>query len=179
MRRRPCPAAATGFFLPPAAALDEARRSRWSREHAASRAGPDRDRAIRALLDITIVTVALPTILRELGFQQAELQWLVTSYALAFGGFLLLAGRAADLFGRRRLFVLGILVFGGASLAAGLSLNKLMPVGRAGPGPGRRHRLAGRARALDDDPPRGRNRTLGMFGRSPGPVAPAVCCWEG
>ena len=58
------------------------------------------------VLDITIVTVALPTIQRELGFPQAELQWLVTSYALAFGGFLLLAGRAADLFGRRRPFVL-------------------------------------------------------------------------
>ncbi len=55
------------------------------------------------VLDITIVTVALPMIQRELGFQQAELQWLVASYALAFGGFLLLAGGAADLFGRRRL----------------------------------------------------------------------------
>ena len=63
------------------------------------------------VLDITIVTIALPTIQRELGFEQAELQWLITGYAVTFGGFLLLAGRAADLFGRRRVFVGGILLF--------------------------------------------------------------------
>jgi MFS family permease len=87
------------------------------------------------VLDITIVTIALPTIQRELGFEQAELQWLVTGYALTFGGFLLLAGRAADLFGRRRMFVGGILLFGAASLAAGLAANELMlVVARAGQG---------------------------------------------
>jgi MFS family permease len=87
------------------------------------------------VLDITIVTVALPTIQRELGFQQAELQWLITGYALTFGGYLLVAGRAADLSGRRRLFVLGVLLFGAASLAAGLSVNKVMlVVARAGQG---------------------------------------------
>ncbi len=59
------------------------------------------------VLDITIVTIALPTIQRQLGFKQAELQWLVTSYALAFESFLLLGGRAADLFGRRRMFIGG------------------------------------------------------------------------
>ncbi len=78
------------------------------------------------VLDITIVTIALPTIQRELGFEEAELQWLVTAYALTFGGFLLLAGRAADLFGRRRMFVVGILAFGAASLTAGLAVNELM-----------------------------------------------------
>ena len=87
------------------------------------------------VLDITIVTIALPTIQRELGFEPAELQWLVTGYALTFGGFLLLAGRAADLFGRRRMFVAGILLFGVASLAAGLAVNEPMLVAaRAGQG---------------------------------------------
>lgn len=87
------------------------------------------------VLDITIVTVALPTIQRELGFEQRDLQWLVTGYALTFAGFLLLAGRAADLFGRRRMFVAGSLLFGAASLAAGLAVNELMlVVARAGQG---------------------------------------------
>ena len=80
------------------------------------------------VLDITIVTVALPTTQRELGVEQVELQWLVTAYALTFGGFLLLAGRVADLFGRRRMFVVGVLLFGAASLAAGLAVNELMLV---------------------------------------------------
>jgi EmrB/QacA subfamily drug resistance transporter len=119
------------------------------------------------VLDITIVTIALPTIQRELGFEQAELQWLVTGYALTFGGFLLLAGRAADLFGRRRMFVGGILLFGAASLAAGLAANELMlVVARAGQG------LAGAfvspaALALLTTTfreGRERNRALGMFG---------------
>ncbi|MDQ3866386.1 MAG: MFS transporter [Actinomycetota bacterium] len=119
------------------------------------------------VLDITIVTVALPTIQRELGFQQAELQWLVTGYALTFGGFLLLAGRAADLFGRRRMFVVGILLFGTASLGAGLAVNELMlAAARAGQG------LAGAfvspaALALLTTTfreGRERNRALGVFG---------------
>ena len=89
------------------------------------------------VLDITIVTVALPTIQRDLGLQQGQLQWLVTGYALTFGGFLLLAGRAADVFGRLRMFVAGILLFGAASLAAGLAVNELMLVAaRAGQGLG-------------------------------------------
>lgn len=75
------------------------------------------------LLDLTIVNVALPTVQDELGLQAGALQWLVTAYALTFGGFLLLAGRAADVFGRLRLFVAGILLFGVASLAAGLAVD--------------------------------------------------------
>ena len=119
------------------------------------------------VLDITIVTVALPTIQRELGFRQAELQWLLTAYALTFGGFLLLAGRAADLFGRRRMFVSGVLLFGAASLAAGLAAGKLMlVVARAGQG------LAGAVVSpaalalLTTTFPEGRdrNRALGVFG---------------
>ena len=81
------------------------------------------------------MTIALPTIQRELGFEQAELQWLATGYALTFGGFLLLAGRAADLFGCRRMFVGGVLLFCAASLAPGLAVNEVMLMAaRAGQG---------------------------------------------
>lgn len=76
------------------------------------------------VLDATIVNVALPAIQKALQFQSdAELQWIVTAYALAFGGFLLLGGRLADLFGRRRLFLAGVIVFALASLAAGFAQN--------------------------------------------------------
>jgi EmrB/QacA subfamily drug resistance transporter len=81
------------------------------------------------ILDATIVNVALPAIQKALGFANAsQLQWVVTAYALAFGGFLLLGGRLADLFGRRRIFMAGVSVFALASLAAGLSQNPGMLV---------------------------------------------------
>jgi EmrB/QacA subfamily drug resistance transporter len=73
------------------------------------------------VLDIAIVNVALPSIQTDLGFSQANLQWVVSAYALLFGGFLLLGGRVADLIGRRRVFVAGLIVFTGASLLSGLS----------------------------------------------------------
>ncbi|HEX5400921.1 MAG TPA: MFS transporter [Pseudonocardiaceae bacterium] len=73
------------------------------------------------ILDITIVNIALPTIKTSLGFNQADLQWVVDAYLLTFGGFLLLGGRAADLFGRRRVFMTGLALFGIASLACGLA----------------------------------------------------------
>jgi len=63
------------------------------------------------VLDIAIVNVALPSIQTDLGFSQANLQWVVSAYALLFGGFLLLGGRIADLVGRRRVFVVGLVVF--------------------------------------------------------------------
>src|SRR6266576_2613506 len=76
------------------------------------------------ILDATIVNVALPAIQKALGFTNAsQLQWVVTAYALAFGGFLLLGGRLADLFGRRRVFMAGVGFFALASLAAGFSQN--------------------------------------------------------
>ena len=77
-------------------------------------------------LDFSIVNVALPTIQRELGFVPADLQWVVTGYALTFGSLLLLGGRAGDLLGRRRLLMLGLLLFGLASLTCGLALSPLM-----------------------------------------------------
>jgi EmrB/QacA subfamily drug resistance transporter len=73
------------------------------------------------VLDFSIVNVALPSLERELHFTASTVQWVVTSYAIAFGGLLILGGRAADLFGRRRMFVAGLLVFSAASLAGGLA----------------------------------------------------------
>ncbi|MFI9560401.1 MFS transporter [Nonomuraea endophytica] len=73
------------------------------------------------VLDDTVVNVALPAIRGELGFSAAGLAWVVNAYFLAFGGFLLLSGRAADLLGRRRAFLIGVTVFGVASLACGLA----------------------------------------------------------
>src|SRR6478736_7966333 len=73
------------------------------------------------IVDLTITNVALPTIGRKLHFPQTDLQWVVTAYALSFGGFLLLGGRAADLLGRRRLFMAGLAIFTAASLACALA----------------------------------------------------------
>jgi EmrB/QacA subfamily drug resistance transporter len=76
------------------------------------------------VLDIAIVNVALPSIQVDLGFSQENLQWVISAYALVFGGFLLLGGRAADLLGRRRIFLVGIVVFTLASLFAGLAWSE-------------------------------------------------------
>jgi len=73
------------------------------------------------VVDLTIVNVALPTIGRKLHFPESDLQWVVTAYSLALGGFLLLGGRAADLLGRRRLFMAGLAIFTGASLGCALA----------------------------------------------------------
>jgi EmrB/QacA subfamily drug resistance transporter len=77
------------------------------------------------VVDLTIVNVALPTIGRKLHFSEANLQWVVTAYALTFGGFLLLGGRAADLLGRRRILIVGLAVFSAASLACAVATGDL------------------------------------------------------
>src|SRR5215208_6581380 len=83
------------------------------------------------VLDATIVNVALPSIQHGLHFSAADLQWVINSYTLMFGGFLLLGGRAADFFGRRRLFLVGVAVFSGASLLNGLaSSSEMLILGR-------------------------------------------------
>lgn len=88
-------------------------------------------------LDMAVVNVALPAIRTSLGFAPVDLAWVVHVYALTFGGFLLLGGRAGDLFGRRRLFVLGLAVFGLCSLAGGLAQAPWQLVAaRAGQGAG-------------------------------------------
>src|SRR5436190_22847041 len=73
------------------------------------------------VLDISIVNVALPTIKTALKFSDANLQWVVSAYTLTFGGFLMLGGRVADLLGRKRLFMAGLVLFSAASLACGLA----------------------------------------------------------
>ena len=81
------------------------------------------------VLDIAIVNVALPSIKVDLGFSQENLQWVISAYALVFGGFLLLGGRAADLVGRRRIFLGGVIVFTLASLFAGLAWSEASLIG--------------------------------------------------
>jgi EmrB/QacA subfamily drug resistance transporter len=78
------------------------------------------------ILDVSIVNVALPSIARSLHFSQANLQWVITAYAITFGGFLLLGGRAADLLGRRIVFIVGVALFTAASLVCGLAQNEAM-----------------------------------------------------
>src|SRR5215217_2185337 len=81
------------------------------------------------VLDIAIVNVALPSIQVDLGFSQENLQWVISAYALFFGGFLLLGGRAADLLGRRRVFLVGLVVFSFASLLSGLAWSEAALIG--------------------------------------------------
>ena len=81
------------------------------------------------IIDLTIVNVSLPTIGRDLHFSETSLQWVVTAYALTFGGFLLLGGRAADLLGRRRMLMVGLSVFTAASLACALAAGDAFLIG--------------------------------------------------
>jgi MFS family permease len=74
---------------------------------------------LMVILDSTIVNIALPTAQRDLGFSNADRQWVVTGYALAFGSLLLLGGRLSDLFGRERLFLIGVVGFAVASAVGG------------------------------------------------------------
>src|SRR4051794_36183016 len=76
------------------------------------------------VLDVSIVNVALPSIREDLGFSAVDLQWIVNAYTLAFAGFLLLGGRAADLLGPRRVMIAGLALFGLASLAGGLATGQ-------------------------------------------------------
>jgi EmrB/QacA subfamily drug resistance transporter len=76
------------------------------------------------ILDIAIVNVALPSIQVDLGFSQENLQWVISAYALVFGGFLLLGGRSADLLGRRRVFMVGTVIFTVGSLLCGLAWSE-------------------------------------------------------
>src|SRR5882757_10879594 len=79
---------------------------------------------LMVVLDATVVNVALPRIQAALGFSGSSLEWVVNAYALALGGLLLLGGRAGDLLGRRRMFVLGLLLFSAASLAGGFATSQ-------------------------------------------------------
>src|SRR6185503_15896494 len=74
---------------------------------------------LMVVLDATIANIALPFIKEDLGISQANLSWVVTGYALAFGGLLLLGGRLGDLYGRRRMLMVGVVIFAAASLLGG------------------------------------------------------------
>jgi EmrB/QacA subfamily drug resistance transporter len=84
--------------------------------------------SLMIVLDTTIVNVALPSIREDLGFSESSLAWVVNAYMLTFGGFLLLGGRLGDLYGQRRLFLLGIALFTVASVACGSSTTQAMLV---------------------------------------------------
>lgn len=85
--------------------------------------------SLMIVLDTTIVNVALPSIQKDLGFSQTTLAWVVNAYLLTFGGFLLLGGRLGDLFGHRRLFLIGIALFTLASLSCGLARSEQFLIG--------------------------------------------------
>lgn len=119
------------------------------------------------ILDVAIVNVALPTIQVDLDFSQQNLQWVVSAYALAFGGLLLLGGRAADLLGRRRVFLAGIAVFAAASLLAGLAPSDVALIaGRALQGVGAAMMTPAALSILMTTFPEGRERNaaLGIWG---------------
>jgi EmrB/QacA subfamily drug resistance transporter len=81
------------------------------------------------ILDATIVNVALPSIQKDLDLSEGNLQWIINAYTLVFGGFLLLGGRAGDLLGRKRIFLIGLVIFTGASLLDGLASSEGMLIG--------------------------------------------------
>ncbi len=87
---------------------------------------------LMVVLDSTIANIALPYIQQDLGISAANLQWVVTGYALAFGGLLLLGGRLGDLYGRRLVFMIGVAIFAIASGLGGLAQNELMLLGSRG-----------------------------------------------
>jgi len=84
------------------------------------------------VLDVAIVNVALPSIQLDLGFSQENLQWVVSAYALVFGGFMLLGGRLADIIGRRRVFMGGLMIFSVGSLICGLASSDAFLIGARG-----------------------------------------------
>jgi MFS family permease len=84
------------------------------------------------VLDATVVNVALPSIQRGLHFSAANLPWVVNGYTLVFGGFLMLGGRAADLLGRRRLFIAGVALFSFASMLNGLAQSSTLLIAGRG-----------------------------------------------
>ncbi len=123
--------------------------------------------AFMVVLDFSIVNVALPSIEAELGFSPSAVQWIVTAYAISFGGLLILGGRAADLFGRRRVFVAGLLIFTAASLAGGLAHDPvLLVVSRLIQGGGSALVAPAALSLITTGFPQGprRNRALGIYG---------------
>jgi MFS family permease len=137
------------------------------------------------ILDVSVVNIALPTIQDDLGFSQAGLTWVVDSYVLVAGSLLLFGGRLGDVLGRRRTFLVGVAVFGVASLVCGLAQTPAMLVGaRLAQGLG--EALAAPAAlgliALLFTDPRERAKAIGLFGGVSAWPAPAgrssQACWS-
>ena len=136
------------------------------------------------ILDVAIVNVALPSIQSDLHFTQESLQWVVTAYAIMFGGVLLLGGRMADLLGRRRLFIAGLVLFTASSLLSGLAWSERVADRLPRPaGPGRRPALPGCPVDPDDDlrrrpraQPRARHLGRGLGQRRRGRRAARRAC---
>jgi EmrB/QacA subfamily drug resistance transporter len=121
---------------------------------------------LMVVLDVAIVNVALPSIQHELGFAATDLEWVVNAYAIAFGGLLLLGGRTGDLFGRRRMFIIGALLFTAGSLAGGLATSSAFLVAaRAAQGVGAAILAPTALSLLAATFPQGpeRNRALGVY----------------
>jgi len=121
---------------------------------------------LMVVLDATVVIVAQPHIQAALGFSGSGLEWVINAYALAFGGLLLLGGRAGDVFGRRRMFVIGLLLFSAASLVGGLATSQAwLLAARAVQGAGGAivapTALALIATTFPEGPPR--NRAMGVY----------------
>ena len=116
-RRTPRPAST------PAVQQDPAARRRWLALAVLAVA------QFMVFLDETVVNVALPSIKTSLGFSEPSLAWVINAYVLLFGGLILLGGRAADLAGRRRIFLIGTAVFGAASLLDGLATSQGLLIG--------------------------------------------------
>jgi EmrB/QacA subfamily drug resistance transporter len=118
-------------------------------------------------IDLTIVNVSLPTIGRDLHFTAASLQWVATAYALTYGGFLLLGGRAADLVGRRNVFLAGLTLFSASSLGCALAPSHLVLIAmRASQGLGAAVMLPASLSIVTNMFEKGaeRNKALGMWG---------------
>ena len=106
---------------------------------------------LMVILDITAVNIALPSLARDLGISGSSISWTITSYSLIFGSLLLFGGRAADLLGRRRMFLTGLGIFTVSSFASAMAGHRRCPVRSAGrPRSRRRHALPGSARDHHD-----------------------------
>jgi MFS family permease len=132
------------------------------------------------VLDSTIVNVALPTVQRSLQFATADLNWLITAYAVMFGGLLVFGGRTGDLYGKRRMFIIGVATFAGASFLAGLansevwliSARGLQGIGAAIAAPTALSLISSNFREGEI-----RNRALGVYAAMSGGGGAPVCCW--
>ncbi len=134
---------------------------------------------LMVILDGTIVNIALPSIQRELHFSSTGLEWVITAYALAFGGLLLLGGRSGDLFGRRRMFVIGVWLFTGASLLGGLAPTATWLIAaRVAQGVGGAIASPTALALIQGTFPEGpeRSRAMGVYGAMSGAGRPAWGC---